>query len=92
MDNQNLINSYMTAPEAAEFLGLTRNRIGRLCLQGRFEGAVKKDRFWLIPRESVEKYTRLRTGPKPKTPKRSDDEALIANTFAKLAEQSAINS
>lgn len=88
MDNRNLINSYLTAPEAAEFLGLTRNRIGRLCLQGRFEGAVKKNRFWLIPREAVENYTRLRTGPKPKTSKRADDAALIAGVLAKISEQS----
>ena len=88
-DNLDLLNSYLTAPEAAELLGLTRNRIGRLCLQGRFKGAVKKDRFWLIPRESVENYTKLRTGPKPKISKREDDLALISDTLAKIENQKA---
>lgn len=84
MSSTKLIDTYMTAPEAANFLGLTRNRIGRLCLSGRFQGAVKKDRFWLIPREDVENYTKLKTGPKPKTPSRDDDKTLIANTLAQL--------
>ena len=54
--------NYMTAPQAAEYLGITRNRVGRLCLEGRFNGAGKVGDTWLIPRESVETHTRLRPG------------------------------
>ena len=77
MNSQELIDSFLTAPEAAEILGLTRNRIGRLCLSGRFKGAVKKDRFWLIPREEVEHYTKLKTGPKPKNLSSEEIKAIV---------------
>ena len=35
--------AFMTAPEAAKALGITRNRVGRLCLEGRFSGALKEN-------------------------------------------------
>jgi len=55
-------DNYMTAPQAAEYLGITRNRVGRLCLEGRFNGAGKIGDTWLIPRESVESHKRLKPG------------------------------
>ena len=55
---------YMTSPQAAKYLGLTRHRVGRLCLEGRFLGAGKIDDMRLIPREAVENYTRLKPGKK----------------------------
>ena len=54
--------NYMTAPQAAEYLSITRNRVGRLCLEGRFNGAGKIGDTWLIPRESVESHKRLKPG------------------------------
>lgn len=54
--------NYMTAPQAAKYLGITRNRVGRLCLEGRFAGAGKIDDIWLIPRESVYHHRRLKPG------------------------------
>ena len=56
--------NYMTAPQAAEFLGITRNRVGRLCLEGRFDGAGKVGDMWLIPRDAVVCHTRRRPGKK----------------------------
>ena len=53
---------YMTTPQAAKYLGLTRHRVGRLCLEGRFLGAGKIDDMWLIPREAVENHKRLKPG------------------------------
>lgn len=55
-------NNFMTAPQAAKYLGITRNRVGRLCLQGRFKGAGKMDDIWLIPREAVEQHEPLGPG------------------------------
>ena len=70
---------YMTAPQAAEYLGLTRNRVGRLCIDGRFAGAVKIGRNWIIPREAVENFQRLKPGVKSKTKRqKAEDEAMIA--------------
>lgn len=73
--------NYMTAPQAAEYLGLTRNRVGRLCIDGRFSGAVKLGRNWLIPREAVEHHERL----KPGDLRHAEDKALIAQLQAKIA-------
>lgn len=72
---------YMTAPQAAEYLGLTRNRVGRLCIDGRFAGAVKIGRNWIIPREAVEHHERL----KPGGLSRQDDRATIAQLRAEIA-------
>ena len=57
-------DEYIDAVTAAEILGLTRSRVSILCLNGRFPGQVKIGHFWLIPRKSVENYTRLKPGKK----------------------------
>ncbi len=62
MDIDYIRENFMTAPQAAQYLGITRNRVGRLCLEGRFIGAGKIDDMWLIPRESVENHRRLKPG------------------------------
>ena len=54
--------NYMTAPQAAEYLGITRNRVGRLCLEGRFIGAGKIGDTWLIPRDVVLNHKRAKPG------------------------------
>ena len=64
MNISEINNQYVTVSQAAEMLSLTRNRIGRLCLENKFEGAGKVGEMWLIPRESVENYTREKPGPK----------------------------
>ena len=66
MDINYIKEHYMTAPQAAKFLGITRNRVGRLCLEDRFEGAGKIDDIWLIPREAVENHVRLKPGGRQK--------------------------
>ena len=59
-------DNYMTVPQAAEYLGITQTRIKQLCYEGRFIDAEKIDVMWLIPREAVENYTRLKPGKKKK--------------------------
>lgn len=53
---------FMTAPQAAKYLGISRNRVGRLCLQGRFKGAGKMDDTWLIPTDAVKNHEKLLPG------------------------------
>ena len=77
MSPSDIREAFMTAPEAAKVLGITRNRVGRLCLDGRFDGALKMGREWIIPRSSVENHKRLPPGVKPKTPTRAEDAALL---------------
>lgn len=83
MFQSDIREAFMTAPDAAKILGITRNRVGRLCLEGRFEGALKMGREWLIPRSSVENHKRLPPGVKPKTPTRAEDAALIKAALEK---------
>lgn len=75
---------YMSAHDASQKLNIDRSYILALCRQGRFAGAEKIGNYWVIPREAVENFKRLPPGVKPKTPKRSDDEELIARTLEKL--------
>lgn len=52
----------ISAPDAGKILGLTAVRVGVLCRQGRFNGAEKIGRNWVIPREAVENFKRLPPG------------------------------
>ncbi len=57
-----LSEQLISAPEAGKILGLTAVRVGVLCRQGRFDGATKIARNWVIPRASVENFRRLPPG------------------------------
>ncbi len=57
-------NEYIDAAEAARILGIQRARMSQLCREGRFPGQIQIGHFWLIPREAVENYTRLKPGKK----------------------------
>ena len=59
-------DEYVDAAEAAEMLQIKRARMSQLCSDRRFPGQVRIGHFWAIPRESVEKYTRLKPGKKKK--------------------------
>lgn len=43
---------YMTTTEMSEIWGISPRRVALLCSQGRIEGAIKKGKTWLIPRDS----------------------------------------
>ena len=69
----------VSAPEAGKILGLTTVRVGVLCREGRFDGAAKIGRNWVIPRVSVENFRRLPPGAKSRTKKQhGEDKAMIA--------------
>ena len=73
-----LTDEYMSVHDAAMMLNIDRSRINRLLNQGRFDGAVKIARNWVIPRKSVEKFKRLPPGVKSKTKQQhEEDKAMI---------------
>ena len=82
---------YVDQLTAGKMLNVTQGRISVLCSQGRFNGAMKVGWSWIIPKTSVENFTRLPRGAKSKTAKRIQDHKLIATTLATLQEQEAIN-
>lgn len=67
MITQEEINrNYVDSIEAGRLLDITDSRIRRLCLDGRFEGALKTGKSWIIPRKSVENFIRRHPGKPPK--------------------------
>lgn len=43
---------YLTTIEMSKKWDITSRRIGVLCSEGRVEGAVKKGKTWLIPKDT----------------------------------------
>lgn len=72
---------YIDSIEAARLLGISDARIRRLCLDGRFEGAIKAGKSWLIPKITVENFKPLRRGPKPIRRPVPDDRTVLANAI-----------
>jgi hypothetical protein len=68
---------YVSIPEAAEILHLKRNRVGVLCREGRFEGAVKIANNWIIPREAVLNHKPLPPGVKPRKAQLTSEKAAF---------------
>lgn len=69
----------ISAPEAGKILGLTAVRVGVLCRQGRFDGATKIARNWVIPRASVENFRRLPPGGSKNLKRQhEEDKAMLA--------------
>ena len=65
-----LKEKYVTISEASEVIGKSISLIGKLCRQGRFEGAEKLGvTGWVIPKESLEKYAHMKRGPKSRKDK-----------------------
>ena len=73
---------YVSANEAAGMLRVTRNRIGRLCLDGRFEGAIKVSRSWIIPREAVLNHKSLSLGVKSRSERVKAERAALREEVA----------
>lgn len=56
----------LTSVEAAQALGITRQRVQVLISNGQLPGAVKFGRDWAIPESSVNKYKESRQVGRPK--------------------------
>ena len=84
MITQNEIDkNYVDSVEAGRLLNITDARIRKLCLDGRFAGALKTGKSWLIPKQSVENFTRLPPGKKSR---KNQNEAFIKEEFEKIDE------
>ena len=67
-----MIDSYMTATEAAKELGLSLRGLQHRIKAGTIRAQRVSGRGWLVPREEVERYRgvgKLKRGPKPNRPK-----------------------
>ena len=78
--------NYVNAPEAAKLLNVSRSRIGKLCLAGRFQDALKIGTSWIIPREAVLNHKPLPPGVKPGT---QSKKAKLAAERAAILEKAA---
>ena len=68
----------MSVHDVANMLNVHRSRINVLLQQGRFDGAMKIGRSWVIPRKSVENFKRLPPGVKSRTKQQhEEDKAMI---------------
>ena len=77
-----LTDEYISVHDAALMLNVDRTRINRLLNQGRFDGAVKIARNWVIPRVSVETFKRLPPGGKRNIKyQHEEDTAMIARAL-----------
>ena len=77
--------NYVGAAEAGKMLNITRSRIGKLCLAGRFSGAVKIANSWIIPREAVLNHKPLPPGVKSQKAKLAAEKAAILEQAEKLS-------
>ena len=55
----------VSTSQAADLLNISTSRVNLLCRQGRFHKAEKIGGIWIIPRQSVVNFSRLKRGPKP---------------------------
>ena len=75
----------ISASDAGVMLGISTVRMNVLLRQGRFAGAEKIGRNWIIPRSSVENFQRLKPGVKSKTKQqKAEDEAMLARVREQL--------
>ena len=52
------LSDLITAAQAAEILGLSKERVSQLCKQGRIQ-AVKPGRDWVMSRQTVEAFGKI---------------------------------
>ena len=75
--------NYMSSKDASVILGVNKSRIIQILSAGGFPGAFKFADTWLIPRKSVENYTRQKPGPKSN----AEIQALINEAVANALKQ-----
>ena len=81
---EDIRKEYVNAHEAAAIIGVNNSRIRQICIEGRFQGAFKVGETWLIPRNTVENYTKKKTGPKIRIKKSASDRAIIQSALKEL--------
>ena len=71
-------NEYVTIAEATKIMGKDASAIGRLCRDGRLDGAEKLGTAgWIIPIETIKNFTPKKRGPKTKKDKLATERAEL---------------
>lgn len=79
IQREDIEKNYVNAPEAGKILNITRNRVTKLCAEGRFLGAIKIGSSWIIPREAILNHKPLPPGVKSKKAQlTAERQALLA--------------
>lgn len=68
-----LRQQFLSGPEVAGLLHVNNSRVRQICLAGRFAGAFKFGDTWLIPRDAVAGYRRMKPGKKKGEANNNDD-------------------
>ena len=85
VDSISLETELVSVHEAAQMLNVDRSRVNVLLTQGRFVGAAKIGRNWVIPRVAVENFQRLPPGGRKNTKqKQAADRELVAAALSEL--------
>ena len=63
---EDIRREYVSANDATLLLDVNDSRIRQILRAGRLPGAFKFADTWLIPRKSIDGYTRQKPGVKPK--------------------------
>ena len=50
------VETHLTTGQIAKKAGISAARVRQLCAEGRFSGAVKAGRDWLVPVEAVDRW------------------------------------
>ncbi len=78
---EDIRREYVSANDATILLDVNDSRIRQILRAGRLPGAFKFADTWLIPRKSIEGYTRK----KPGAPKRFMGSKVLAEKIKELA-------
>ena len=82
-----IVEDLVSVQEAANMLSLDRSRIGKLCRQGRFDGARKIGERWVIPRDAVINFKRRPPGAPTNRHKEKELIMQAVNETNKLQEE-----
>ena len=81
MIDEKAMEDYVDQVTAGKILNVSQGRISQLCSQGRFQGAMKIGWSWIIPKEAVENFRRLKRGPRHKTPQNEIDKEFLTKVI-----------
>lgn len=80
-----IVEDCVSTKEAAAVLCVDKSRVLVLCKQGRFRGARKVGRDWLIPREAVDTFERLPRGGRISASKQKQKDTELLSDFIKAS-------
>ncbi len=81
MIDEKAMEDYVDQVTAAKMLKITQGRISQLCIQGRFQGAMKIGWSWIIPKVAIENFKPRRRGPRPKSTQNEADRDFLTSAI-----------